>query len=88
MGDVVNKRTVYVGNVGEDWEESVLVQAFQCFGPIETVHINNKIDGSSRRDQYYAMITFEEFVDATAAIDNMNENILFNRTLRVALAKQ
>jgi RNA recognition motif-containing protein len=88
MGDVPNKRTIYVGNVGENWEESVLIQAFQCFGPIETVSINTKMDGSSRGNQRYAIIAFEEFLDATAAIDNMNENILFDRTLRVALAKQ
>ena len=86
MGDITNKRTIYVGNVGPNWEEKVLVQAFQIFGPIETISIKNKADGSV--DGRYAMITFEEFSDTTAAIDNMNENVLFDRTLRVALAKQ
>ena len=91
MSDTTNnKRTIYVGNVGLNWEEKNLVQAFQCFGPIENVNFSSDDSYSNKganEKKRYAFITFEEFVDATAAIDNMHENILYDRVLNVSLAK-
>ena len=60
--------------------------AFVPFGELKEVHI--PLDKTTGKHKGFGFVQFIEDEDAEAAIDNMNENELFGRTLRVNLARE
>ena len=63
-----------------------LQSAFVPFGELKEVHI--PLDKTTGKHKGFGFVQFIEDEDAEAAIDNMNENELFGRTLRVNLARE
>eukprot|EP00936_MAST-01D_sp_MAST-1D-sp1_P002279 g2279.t1 len=85
------KRTVFVGGIGEEVDEKVLHAAFIPFGNIVEVQIPAAPAGrgaqQNQKHRGFGFVIFEEIGDAAAAIDNMNDAELFGRVLRVNLSK-
>ncbi|KAG8935681.1 hypothetical protein FRC03_001541 [Tulasnella sp. 419] len=97
------KSTIYVGGIGDEIDEAVLVEVFSTFGDIIDVQLPSGAPGDrplfegERRDpnanyndgkhRGYAFITFGTPIDAQDAIDNMDMNELRGKTLKVNLAR-
>merc|ERR1711935_590630 len=85
MGEVSDKRTLYVGGLEENVDEDIMNAAFIPFGDI--VDVNIPIEQTTQKHRGFGFITFEEREDAKAAIENMNNSELYGRVLRVNIAK-
>lgn len=91
-----NKKTVFVGGLASDLDQTALIEAFSTFGDIIDVQIPPAQQGTNKpgappvqegRHRGFAFITFATQLDAQDAIDNMDNNELRGSTLRVNLAK-
>ncbi|EIM90044.1 RNA-binding domain-containing protein [Stereum hirsutum FP-91666 SS1] len=85
------KKTVFIGGIGDDVDESVILEAFQTFGDIievqlPTANANNSQQSTSKH-RGFAFVTFSSSGDAQDAIDNMDLNELRGRVLKVNLAR-
>ncbi|XP_075152109.1 peptidylprolyl isomerase cyclophilin-33 [Haematobia irritans] len=80
-----DKRTVYVGALGDEVNEKLLNDAFIPFGDIADLQM--PVDYETQKHRGFAFIEYECPEDAAAAIDNMNDAELCGRTIRVNLAK-
>ncbi|KAL0953930.1 hypothetical protein HGRIS_005095 [Hohenbuehelia grisea] len=85
------KKTVFVGGIGDDVEETLLFETFSTFGdvidvqlPPATTNPNQQTDSKHRG---FAFVTFSSSADAQDAIDNMDMNELRGRVLKVNLAR-
>eukprot|EP00300_Choanocystis_sp_HF-7_P031493 c40886_g1_i1.p1 GENE.c40886_g1_i1~~c40886_g1_i1.p1 ORF type:complete len:128 (-),score=33.62 c40886_g1_i1:35-418(-) len=85
MADDQSRRTLYVGGLGDEVTEADLREAFIPFGDLVT--INLPLDPTSQKHKAFCFIEFEEYEDAKAAIENMNEAELFGKVLKVNQAK-
>ncbi|CAH0477366.1 unnamed protein product [Peronospora belbahrii] len=85
MTNKADKRILYVGGLDKQVTEQILYTAFIPFGPISSVQI--PVDYATQRGKRFGFVEFAEEMDASAAIDNMDESELFGRTLRVSIAK-
>ena len=83
--NVLDKRTLYVGGLEESVTEETVRAAFVPFG--EILEVNLPVDGASGKHRGFAFVQFDERGDAEDAIDNMHGAELFDRTLRVNVAK-
>ncbi|KAH9842618.1 RNA-binding domain-containing protein [Rhodofomes roseus] len=86
------KKTVFVGGIGDDVDETVLVESFSPFGDIIEVQIppapTNPSQPNEVKHRGFAFVTFASTADAQDAIDNMDLNELKGRVLKVNLARQ
>ncbi|KAF9645923.1 RNA-binding domain-containing protein [Thelephora ganbajun] len=85
------KRTVFIGGVGDDVDETALMAAFSTFGDIIEVQLpiapTNPSQQASAKHRGFAFVTFSSSEDAQDAIDNMDLNELQGKVLKVNLAR-
>ncbi|KAF8802244.1 RNA-binding domain-containing protein [Phlegmacium glaucopus] len=90
------EKTVFVGGISEDTDETTLYEGFSTFGDIIEVQLpppalthyqqtNPTVNEPKHRG--FAFITFGSSADAQDAIDNMDMNELKGRVLKVNLAR-
>ncbi|EPT06170.1 hypothetical protein FOMPIDRAFT_1039366 [Fomitopsis schrenkii] len=86
------KKTVFVGGIGDDVDEAVLIETFSTFGDIIEVQVPQAPTNPSQPDEVkhrgFAFVSFASAADAQDAIDNMDLNELKGRVLKVNLARQ
>jgi len=92
MEGTKTKRTIFIGGIGDDVDETVLVENFATFGDIIEVQIplapTNPTQQTETKHRGFAFVTFTSPADAQDAIDNMDMNELNGRVLKVNLARQ
>jgi len=88
-----NKKTIFIGGIGEDVDEEVILEAFSTFGDIIDVQLPTNATGrphenpADLKHRGYAFASFASAGDAQDAIDNMDMNELRGRILKVSLAR-
>lgn len=88
-----SKRTVYVGGLNEEIDETFLYETFATFGDIIEVVLPGPANANQRQPQTqakhrgFAFVTYGSTSDAQDAIDNMDLNELKGRVIKVNLAK-
>ncbi|KAI0306455.1 hypothetical protein B0F90DRAFT_1808153 [Multifurca ochricompacta] len=87
------KKTIFIGGIGEDVNEQVILEAFSTFGDIVDVQLPTNATGrlhenpADLKHRGYAFVTYSSSGDALDAIDNMDMNELRGRVLKVSLAR-
>ncbi|KIJ69364.1 hypothetical protein HYDPIDRAFT_105964 [Hydnomerulius pinastri MD-312] len=85
------KKTVFVGGIGEDVDESIIYEHFSTFGDIIEVQLpsaaTNPALQSEAKHRGFAFVTYSSPADAQDAIDNMDLNELRGRVLKVNIAR-
>ncbi|KAE9396076.1 RNA-binding domain-containing protein [Gymnopus androsaceus JB14] len=86
-----SKKTVFVGGIGDDVDESAIYQHFATFGDIIEVQLpsaaTNPNQQSEAKHRGFAFVTYGSTSDAQDAIDNMDLNELQGRVIKVNLAR-
>ncbi|KAI0928519.1 hypothetical protein AcW1_005740 [Taiwanofungus camphoratus] len=85
------KKTIFVGGIGDDVDEAVLLETFSTFGDIIEVQLPVAPTNPSQQNvkhRGFAFVTYASPADAQDAIDNMDLNELNGRVLKVNLARQ
>jgi len=91
-----SKKTVFVGGISEETDETTLYESFSTFGdiievqlppPALTHHQQTHPTGNEPKHRGFAFVTFGSSADAQDAIDNMDMNELKGRVLKVNLAR-
>ncbi|KDR79929.1 hypothetical protein GALMADRAFT_1169825 [Galerina marginata CBS 339.88] len=89
-----SKKTVFVGGISDDTDETALYESFSTFGDILEVQIpppatqhHQNPNPSAPKHRGFAFITYTSTLDAQDAIDNMDMNELKGRVLKVNLAR-
>ncbi|KAF9521119.1 hypothetical protein BS47DRAFT_1335220 [Hydnum rufescens UP504] len=85
-----NKKTIFIGGLNEDIDQTTLISTFSTFGDIIDVQIptaapNNREEAV--RSRGFAFVTYSTQIDAQDAIDNMDLNEFNGRVIRVNLAR-
>jgi len=87
------KKTIFVGGIGEDVDEKVILESFSTFGDIIDVQLPTNATGrphenpADLKHRGYAFVTYSSAADAQDAIDNMDMNELRGRILKVSIAR-
>jgi len=87
------KKTIFVGGIGEDIDEAIIMETFSIFGDVIEVQLPTNATGrpyenpADLKHRGYAFVTFSSAGDAQDAIDNMDMNELRGRILKVSLAR-
>ncbi|KAH9981178.1 RNA-binding domain-containing protein [Lactifluus volemus] len=87
------KKTLFVGGIGEDVNEVIILEAFSTFGDVIDIQLPTNATGrphenpADLKHRGYAFVTFSSAGDAQDAIDNMDMNELRGRVLKVSLAR-
>ncbi|TFK55052.1 RNA-binding domain-containing protein [Heliocybe sulcata] len=85
------KKTVFVGGLGDDVDEAVLLETFTTFGDVIEVQIppaaTNQYQQTEAKHRGFGFVTYSSPEDAQDAIDNMDLNELRGRVLKVNLAR-
>ncbi|KAI0006170.1 hypothetical protein BJV74DRAFT_26964 [Russula compacta] len=87
------KKTIFVGGIGEDVDEGIIMETFSTFGDIIDVQLPTNATGrphenpADLKHRGYAFVTFSSASDAQDAIDNMDMNELRGRILKVSPAR-
>ncbi|KAF9264650.1 RNA-binding domain-containing protein [Marasmius fiardii PR-910] len=86
-----NKKTVFVGGIGDDVDEAVMYENFATFGDIIEVQLppaaTNHSQQADAKHRGFAFVTYGSSADAQDAIDNMDLNELKGRVIKVNLAR-
>ncbi|CCM02375.1 uncharacterized protein FIBRA_04470 [Fibroporia radiculosa] len=86
------KRTIFVGGIGDDVDETSLLENFSTFGDVIEVQIplaaSNPSQPTETKHRGFGFVTFASPADAQDAIDNMDLNELNGRVLKVNIARQ
>lgn len=86
-----SKKTVFVGGISDDTDETAIYQSFSTFGEIVQVQLPSAITNQSQQSQAkhrgFAFVTYGSSSDAQDAIDNMDMNELQGRVIKVNLAR-
>ncbi|KZT09442.1 RNA-binding domain-containing protein [Laetiporus sulphureus 93-53] len=86
------KKTIFVGGIGDDVDERILLESFSTFGDIIDVQLppaaTNPSQQTEAKHRGFGFVTFSSPADAQDAIDNMDLNELNGRVLKVNLARQ
>lgn len=75
-----SKRTLYVGNIGVEIDEALLLQIFSQFGQCLSCKLIRDING---RNEPYAFVEMASHNAALVALNAMNHITMMNRELRV-----
>jgi len=92
-GGKTNKKTIFVGGIGEDVDEQAILENFSTFGDIIDVQLPTNATGrphenpADLKHRGYAFVTYSSAGDAQDAIDNMDMNELRGRILKVSIAR-
>lgn len=85
------KKTVFVGGIGDDVDEGVLLETFSTFGDVIEVQLPtaaaNPTQQTEAKHRGFAFVTYASAGDAQDAIDNMDMNELRGRVLKVNVAR-
>ncbi|KAF9053729.1 hypothetical protein BDZ89DRAFT_1205296 [Hymenopellis radicata] len=85
------KKTVFVGGVAEEVDESKIYETFSTFGDIIEVQLppanTNPHQPPDGKHRGFAFVTYGSSADAQDAIDNMDMNELSGHVLKVNLAR-
>jgi len=87
------KKTIFVGGIGEDVDEAIIMETFSISGDIIEVQLPTNATGrpyenpADLKHRGYAFVTFSSAGDAQDAIDNMDMNELRGRILKVSIAR-
>lgn len=85
------KKTIFVGGLGDDVDEAVLVETFATFGDVIEVQLpqaaTNQYQQAEAKHRGFGFVTYSSAEDAQDAIDNMDMNELRGRVLKVNLAR-
>ncbi|KAF8136384.1 RNA-binding domain-containing protein [Boletus edulis] len=85
------KKTIFVGGLGDDVDESVLYESFSPFGDIVEVQLppatTNPTPDTEFKHRGFAFVTYASPADAQDAIDNMDLNELRGRVIKVNIAR-
>ncbi|KIK08600.1 hypothetical protein K443DRAFT_672131 [Laccaria amethystina LaAM-08-1] len=86
-----SKKTVFVGGISDDTDETAIYQSFSTFGEIVQVQLPSAVTNQSQQSQAkhrgFAFVTYGSSSDAQDAIDNMDMNELQGRVIKVNLAR-
>ncbi|KAJ6630832.1 RNA-binding domain-containing protein [Mycena sp. CBHHK59/15] len=86
-----SKKTVFVGGVAEEVDESIIYEHFSTFGDIIEVQLpsaaTNPTLQAEAKHRGFAFVTYGSSADAQDAIDNMDLNELQGRVIKVNLAR-
>lgn len=86
-----SKKTVFVGGISDDTDETAIYQSFSTFGEIVQVQLPSAVTNQSQQSQAkhrgFAFVTYGSSLDAQDAIDNMDMNELNGRVIKVNLAR-
>ncbi|KAF8178243.1 hypothetical protein BJ912DRAFT_1056448 [Pholiota molesta] len=89
-----SKKTVFVGGISDDTDETTLYENFSTFGDILEVQLpppatqyHQNQAATAPKHRGFAFVTFSSAADAQDAIDNMDMNELQGRVLKVNLAR-
>ncbi|KAI0709333.1 RNA-binding domain-containing protein [Earliella scabrosa] len=86
-----SKKTVFVGGIGDDVDQAVILENFATFGDVIEVQLplapTNPSIPNETKHRGFAFVTYASPADAQDAIDNMDLNELNGRVLRVNLAR-
>jgi len=85
------KKTVFVGGISDDVDESTIYEHFSTFGDIIEVQLpsasTNPTQETEAKHRGFAFVTFASSADAQDAIDNMDLNEMGGKVLKVNLAR-
>ncbi|KAJ4000751.1 hypothetical protein F5050DRAFT_1728654 [Lentinula boryana] len=85
------KKTVFVGGIGDDVDETVIYEHFATFGDVIEVQLpsaaTNLHQQNEAKHRGFAFVTYSSTSDAQDAIDNMDLNELRGRVIKVNLAR-
>ncbi|KII88467.1 hypothetical protein PLICRDRAFT_110365 [Plicaturopsis crispa FD-325 SS-3] len=85
------KKTVFVGGISEEVDESIIYESFSTFGDIIEVQLpsaaTNTTQQAEGKHRGFAFVTYSSSGDAQDAIDNMDLNELRGRVIKVNLAR-
>jgi len=85
------KKTVFVGGIGDDVDESAIYDNFSTFGDIIDVQLPSASTDPNRQAEAkhrgFAFVTFASSADAQDAIDNMDLHEMGGKVLKVNLAR-
>ncbi|KAI0748215.1 RNA-binding domain-containing protein [Daedaleopsis nitida] len=86
-----SKKTIFIGGIGDDVDETVILDNFATFGDVIEVQLPsapaNPANPNETKHRGFAFVTYSSPADAQDAIDNMDLNELNGRVLRVNLAR-
>ncbi|KAJ7582675.1 RNA-binding domain-containing protein [Mycena floridula] len=87
-----SKKTIFVGGIGEEIDESAIYEAFSTFGDIIEVQLpsaatNPHHQPTEIKHRGFAFVTYGAPADAQDAIDNMDMNELRGKVLKVNIAR-
>ncbi|OSC99064.1 RNA-binding domain-containing protein [Trametes coccinea BRFM310] len=85
------KKTIYIGGIGEEVDEALILETFSTFGDIIEVQLpqapTNPSNPNEVKHRGFAFVTYSSSADAQDAIDNMDLNEINGRVIRVNLAR-
>ncbi|KAG8217532.1 RNA-binding domain-containing protein [Butyriboletus roseoflavus] len=85
------KKTVFIGGIGDDVDETIIYECFSTFGDIVEVQLppaaTNTTSETDPKHRGFAFVTYASPADAQDAIDNMDLNELRGRILKVNIAR-
>ncbi|KIM87119.1 hypothetical protein PILCRDRAFT_815579 [Piloderma croceum F 1598] len=85
------KKTVFVGGISDDVDESNIYENFSTFGDIIEVQLPPASTDPNRQAETkhrgFAFVTYASSADAQDAIDNMDLNEMGGKVLKVNLAR-
>ncbi|KAG1715710.1 hypothetical protein ID866_1473 [Astraeus odoratus] len=91
MEDGKGKKTIFVGGLAEEVDESIVYEHFAPFGDIVEIQLpsaaTNPAQETDAKHRGFAFVTYSSTADAQDAIDNMDLNELRGRVLKVNIAK-
>ncbi|CAK5277403.1 unnamed protein product [Mycena citricolor] len=86
-----SKKTVFVGGVAEEVDEAIIYENFSTFGDIIEVQLpsaaTNPTLQAEAKHRGFAFVTYSSAADAQDAIDNMDQNELNGKVVKVNLAR-
>jgi RNA recognition motif-containing protein len=84
-GESIMKKKIFVGNLSWKVTEEILKPLFEAFGAVVSVKII--VDQYTGKSKGFGFVEMENDDDATRAIDELNEQPLLERNMRVSLAQ-
>ncbi|KAF9012509.1 hypothetical protein BDQ17DRAFT_1297659 [Cyathus striatus] len=88
-----SKKTVFVGGLTEEVDETILYEHFSTFGDIIEVQLPSGAANPAQpnpndlKHRGFGFVTFSSSADAQDAIDNMDLNELKGKVIKVSLAR-
>lgn len=80
-----SRRSLYVGGLGDEVNESILRAAMIPFGPLKSVEI--PMDYASGKHKGFAFVEYNDGEDAAEAIYNLDGSELYGKVLTVNLTQ-